>query len=70
MARIYKQTAVQICGECRGEGCVYREVEPARHGSDTGVGNMELCPLCRGSGMVKVTRDITITIEAHHPKLI
>lgn len=70
MAKIYKQTAVQICGECRGECRVYCEVEPARHGSDTGVGAWERCPLCRGSGMVKVTRDIIITIEPHFPKLI
>jgi len=65
----YFKTENQVCGECEGEGQRWSELEPARHGS-SGVCEMVVCSTCTGSGMVKVTRDITITIEPHFPKLI
>jgi len=62
----YNQSAIQICGDCKGEGKVWQQTEPARHGSsDYEVGHFKTCSTCSGSGMVKVTRDITITIEPH-----
>ena len=63
----YNQSAVQICGDCKGDGQRWSELEPARHGS-SGVCEMVVCSTCSGSGMVRVTRDITITIEPHLPK--
>jgi len=60
----YFKSETQICGDCKGEGQLWSELEPHRHGSS---GNMEIvtCSTCAGTGRVKVTRDVTITIEPH-----
>jgi DnaJ-class molecular chaperone len=65
----YHKSAVQICGECLGEGEVWQRTELARHGSsDHDAGIIVTCGTCSGSGMVKVTRDVTITVDPHKPK--
>lgn len=66
----YHKSEIQICGNCKGEGQVWKQTEPARHGSsDYEIGHFITCSTCTGSGIVKVTRDITITIEPHILKL-
>ena len=61
----YKIKEVQLCGICKGEGHKTVITEAPRHGSDTGTIRRELCPTCEGTGMVAITRDITLTIKSH-----
>lgn len=63
----YNIKEVQLCGICKGEGSRTITVSPPRHGSDTGTTRREPCPTCEGSGMVDITREVTITIKSHRP---
>lgn len=66
MLKKFNKTEIQICGDCKGEGKVWKQTEPARHGSsDYEIGHFNTCSTCGGTGRVKVTKDITITIEPH-----
>ena len=65
MEKSYKQAAIQICGECQGEGVIWQLTRPARHGSDYETGTLARCAICAGTGRVKVVKDITVTITPH-----
>jgi len=65
MIRRFKKTQIQICGDCKGEGRFWQQIEPARHGSDTGSWGWYNCATCDSSGRVVVTREIVITVEPH-----
>lgn len=60
----YHTTAVQICGECQGEGSKLTAVVVYRHGS-TDDQDRTRCATCDGTGRVKITKDITLTIAPH-----
>jgi len=65
MEKTYKQTAIQICGDCLGQGVLYVEPHIYSHGSDNSTGKLVTCKMCEGNGRVKVVKDITITITPH-----
>lgn len=68
MHKKFLEIEIQICADCGGEGQKSKEIEPYRHGS-SGEYEMIECPTCLGSGIVKITRDITITITPYLPKI-
>ncbi len=65
MQKKFFKKEIQICGDCKGEGVIWEQTEPARHGSDYGTGHEVTCTTCAGEGRVKVTRNIIIDIEPH-----
>jgi len=69
MEKSYTKSAIQICGECMGEGQTWVNTSPPRHGSDTGTGFWQTCPTCQGVSIVKVTKHIVITVEPHLLKI-
>lgn len=56
--KVVKHEKIELCRNCHGEGVV--EVDPI-----TALSTPERCPVCQGSGLIKKTKDITITIEPY-----
>ena len=65
MQKDYKSVAVLVCRSCNGEGRLWLMTNMPIHGSDDGDGKYMICQMCKGSGMVKATRETTVTIEPH-----
>lgn len=65
MQKAYKSVAVLVCKNCNGEGKLWLMASLPTHGSDDGDGKFIKCQICKGSGMVKATKETTVTIEPH-----
>ncbi|SDC53557.1 hypothetical protein [Williamwhitmania taraxaci] len=61
----FSSTTTQLCGECNGEGKVWK-AGTKTHGEDHS--RYVECTLCSGTGMLVVTKDTTVTITPHKPK--
>ena len=64
--RNYISDRIEICRNCLGVGMVEEEKGGLAGLLRPGFNEVE-CPVCGGSGRVKKTADITITIEPYHP---
>ncbi len=59
--RQYTNERIETCRNCRGAGKVAQRLpafEPVER-----IGKFERCPVCKGSGWVKKTANIEVTIE-------
>ena len=61
------RTKIKICDDCQGKGHKWFQKFPPRHGSDQGEGSYVKCETCKGSGMIKVMKNISITITPYNP---
>lgn len=55
--RTYNKVRIEVCRNCHGVGLIRTE------GNNYGNQGLQQCPICRGSGRVKKTMNVNITIE-------
>lgn len=65
--RNYEKESIEVCRNCKGTGIVYTVPEFHPYGREDDPQPCE-CPVCRGSGRVKKTLNIEITIEPYPGK--
>lgn len=65
--RNYEKESIEVCRNCKGTGIAYTVPEFHPYGREDDPQPYE-CPVCRGSGRVKKTLNIEITIEPHPGK--
>lgn len=63
--RHFDKKTVEICRNCQGTG---RVIPTPCAGPNPGEQIPIVCPVCRGSGRVKKTKNIKITIEPYPGK--
>lgn len=62
--RNYEKESIEVCRNCKGTGIAYTVPEFHPYGREDDPQPYE-CPVCRGSGRVKKTLNIEITIEPY-----
>lgn len=65
--RNYDKESIEVCRNCKGTGVAYTEPEFHPYGKEDDPQPYE-CPVCQGSGRVKKTLNIKITIEPYPGK--
>ena len=65
--RNYDTERIEVCRNCKGTGVAYTEPEFHPYGKEDDPQPYE-CPVCQGSGRVKKTLNIKITIEPYPGK--
>lgn len=65
--RNYNKESIEVCRNCKGTGVAYTVPELHPCGKEDDPQPYE-CPICRGSGRVKKTLNIKITIEPYPDK--
>lgn len=63
----YEKESIEVCRNCKGTGIAYTVPEFHPYGREDDPQPYE-CPVCRGSGRVKKTLNIEITIEPYPGK--
>jgi DnaJ-class molecular chaperone len=62
--RHYDKESIEVCRNCKGTGVAYTVPEFHPYGKEKDPEPFE-CPVCKGSGRVKKTLNIEITIEPY-----
>ena len=62
--RNYDKESIEVCRNCKGTGVAYTVPEFHPYGKEDDPQPYE-CPVCQGSGRVKKTLNIEITIEPY-----
>lgn len=65
--RNYDKESIEVCRNCKGTGVAYTVQEFHPCGKEDDPRPYE-CPVCRGSGRIKKTLNIEITIEPYPGK--
>lgn len=65
--RNYDKESIEVCRNCKGTGVAYMVPKFHPYGKEDDPQPYE-CPVCRGSGRVKKTSNIRITIEPYPGK--
>lgn len=65
--RNYDKESIEVCRNCKGTGVAYTLPEFHPYGKEDAPEPYE-CPVCQGSGRVKKTLNIEITIEPYPGK--
>ena len=63
----FTRNTIEVCRNCKGTGIAYTVPEFHPYGREDDPQPYE-CPVCRGSGRVKKTLNIEITIEPYPGK--
>ena len=63
----FARDTIEVCRNCKGTGVAYTVPEFHPYGKEDDPQPYE-CPVCRGSGRVKKTSNIKITIEPYPGK--
>lgn len=64
MEKEYTFSSIDLCRQCGGTGVVARYPEE----SSVARNYTETCQLCSGSGLVRVDKQIKVTITPHNPR--
>lgn len=62
--RNYKNERIEVCRNCQGTGIAYTVPEFHHYGKEDAPEPYE-CPVCKGSGRIRKTQNIEITIEPY-----
>ena len=66
MERKFSTTYIDRCGECQGRGFIIIQGNHLGHGRYAD-DKIQTCATCKGSGLVEITKETTVTINNYSP---